>query len=219
MKEQTVQEMQEENELIRRAASAHKDQLALSKLLVKYQPLIMAASHDWQYRELGEEAQAIAQLYFLDAVNTFDTERGVPFAAYVKSHVYGGLKTFWLAELRRRARELKPDGMEDESGSGEENEAGVWDAIFLAAKGISPSGSAEMSGLGRHMDGYEQVDFRSEVEEALRALTQREREVVREIYFRDCPAHAAARKLKLSESRVSRLKNSALVKMRRVMKP
>lgn len=209
-----VQELQDENDLIRRAASAQKDQLALSKLLVKYQPLIMAAVHDWRYKELGEEAQEVAQLYFLDAVNTFDEGRGVPFAAYVKSHVYGGLKTFWLAELRRRARELQPDVLEE---GDEENEAGVWDAIFLAARGLSPSGSAELSGLGRHMDSYQQADFREDVEEALRALTQREREVVREIYFRECPAREAARKLNLSEGRVSKLKKSALGKLRQLL--
>lgn len=215
MEKQTQQELKEENDLIRRAGSAEKDQLALSKLLVKYQPLIMAASHDWRYSELGEEAQEVAQLYFLDAVNTFDPERGAAFGAYVKSHVYGGLRTFWLAELRRRARELRPNALEE--ADGEEQEAGAWDAIFLAAKGLETSGSAEMGGLGRHMDGYEAVDFRDEVEEALRALTQREREVVRELYFRDCPAHAAAKKLHLSEGRVSRLKNSALGKMRKIM--
>ena len=217
MEKQTQQELKEENDLIRRAGSAHKDQLALSKLLVKYQPLIMAASHDWRYSELGEEAQEVAQLYFLDAVNTFDPERGAAFGAYVKSHVYGGLRTYWLAELRRRARELRPDALEGEESGGEEQETGVWDAVFLAAKGIGPSGSAEMGGLGRHMDGYAAVDFRDEVEEALRALTQREREVVRELYFRDCPAHAAAKHLNLSEGRVSRLKNSALAKLRQVM--
>ena len=95
------QDLQDENDLIRRAASA-QDQLALSKLLVKYQPLIMSAAHDWHYRELGEEAQSVAQLYFMDAVNTFDTARGVPFAAYVKTHVHGGLQTFLKAEKRRQ---------------------------------------------------------------------------------------------------------------------
>jgi cell division protease FtsH len=56
-----------------------------------------------------------------------------------------------------------------------------------------------------------------DMEEALRALTQREREVVREIYFRECPAREAARKLNLSEGRVSKLKNSALGKLRQLL--
>lgn len=208
-------EMQEENELIRRAASA-KDQLALSKLLIKYHPLLMAAAHDWHYRELGEEAQEISQLYFMDAVNTFDDTRGVPFAAFVKAKVYGGLNTFLKAEKRRREREIRPDSMGEQEGE-EAPETTPWDAVFLASRGNTPSGSADMSGLGEHIDSYEQAELRQEVEEALRNLNQREREVVREIYFRECPAYAAARKLQLSPSRISRIKQSALKKMRTFM--
>ena len=189
------QDLQDENDLIRRAASA-QDQLALSKLLVKYQPLIMSAAHDWHYRELGEEAQSVAQLYFMDAVNTFDTARGVPFK-------------------RRQQREVQPDGMAGHEG--EEDAPAPWDAVFLASRGNTPSGSAELGGLGEHMDSYEQAELRQEVEEALRNLTQRERDVVREIYFRDCPAYAAAQKLRLSPGRVSRIRQSALRKMRGFM--
>ena len=208
------QDLQDENDLIRRAASA-QDQLALSKLLVKYQPLIMSAAHDWHYMELGEEAQSVAQLYFMDAVNTFDTARGVPFAAYVKNHVHGGLQTFLKAEKRRQQREVQPDGMAEHEG--EEDAPAPWDAVFLASRGTTPSGSAELGGLGEHMDSYEQAELRQEVEEALRNLTQRERDVVREIYFRDCPAYAAAQKLRLSPGRVSRIRQSALRKMRGFM--
>lgn len=208
------QDLQDENDLIRRAASA-QDQLALSKLLVKYQPLIMSAAHDWHYLELGEEAQSVAQLYFMDAVNTFDTARGVPFAAYVKKHVHGGLQTFLKAEKRRQQREVQPDGMAEHEG--EEDAPAPWDAVFLASRGNTPSGSAELGGLGEHMDSYEQAELRQEVEEALRNLTQRERDVVREIYFRDCPAYAAAQKLRLSPGRVSRIRQSALRKMRGFM--
>ena len=178
----------------------------------------MAASHDWRYRELGEEAQEVAQLYFMDAVNNFEAERGVPFAAYVKVRVYGGLSTFLQAERRRREREVRPDGMGEGEGE-EESGPAPWDAVFLASRGHTPSGSAEMGGLGEHMDSYEQAELRQEVEEALRNLTQRERDVVREIYFRDCPAYAAAQKLRLSPGRVSKIKHSALAKMRKIMRP
>jgi DNA-directed RNA polymerase specialized sigma subunit len=40
---------------------------------------------------------------------------------------------------------------------------------------------------------------------------------VREIYFRDCTAYTAAQKLRLSPGRVSKIRQSALRKMRGFM--
>ena len=215
----TEMSKEEENELVRRAAG-EKDQLALSKLLVKYHPLFMKVTHDRKYALLGEEAQEIAQLYFLEAVNTFEASRGVPFAAYLKLKIEWGLRDFLAGALEKKRREKDTDGTLDGLGERSEREGdglSVWDAAFLKGRENLSSGSAEMGGLGTRMDSFQQVDMRDALARAMASLPPGERTVVEKIYFKDCPAKEVALQLGLSASRISHLKNAALKKLRGFM--
>ena len=215
---------EEENELVRRSAE-EKDQVALSRLLIKYHPLFMRVAHDSKYGILGEDVQEIAQLYFLEAVNTFDPEKGVPFAAYLKMQIEWGLNKYLRAAYEKEKHEEEMDGRADLSRSGdrEGEQVDIWDALFLQGGETTSASSAEMGGLGQHMDSFEQVEFRESLARAdalargMEALKHGERRIVEEIYFQDRPANEVALCLGLSKSRISHMKNTALKKLRKFM--
>lgn len=214
-----VMDIQEENELVRKAAE-EKDQLALSRLLVKYHPLFMRVTHDRKYSLLGEDVQEIAQLYFLEAVNTFEAGRGVPFAAYLKRRVEWGLDDFMkgaaAAACEVQAESLREKGKE--GGSREGESVDIWDALFLKGGECISSGSADMGGLSGRTDSYEQVELKDSVHRAMESLSENERLVLEGIYILDMPAQKVAASLGLSPSRVSHLKESALKKLREQLK-
>ena len=209
---------EEENELVRKSAE-EKDQVALSRLLIKYHPLFMRVAHDSKYGILGEDVQEIAQLYFLEAVNTFDPEKGVPFAAYLKLQIEWGLKKYLSAAYEKDTHEKEMDGRADLSRSGdrEGEQVDIWDALFLQGGETTSGSSAEMGGLGQHMDSFEQVDFADALARGMETLQPRERKIVEEIYFQDRPANEVALRLGLSKSRISHMKNTALKKLRNFM--
>lgn len=207
---------EEENELVRRAAG-EKDQRALARLLVKYHPLFMRVVHDTQYKILGDDVQALAQLFFLEAVNTFEAGRGVPFAAYLKNLLAWRLGDFVKGAVLREKNEVRTDGLLAPAGEGGEGEpVSIWDAIFLGG-GENQSPSAELGGLGRHMDGYERIEFEDSLQRALGELSDRERQVVTGIYLQDRSAREVAEKLGLSPSRVSHIRERALGKLRALL--
>lgn len=209
---------EEENELVRKSAE-EKDQVALSRLLIKYHPLFMRVVHDSKYGILGEDVQEIAQLYFLEAVNTFDPEKGVPFAAYLKLQIEWGLKKYLSAAYEKDMHEKEMDGRADLSRSGdrEGEQVDIWDALFLQGGETTSASSAEMGGLGQHMDSFEQVEFRESLARAMGELSDRERRIVEGIYVLELPAKKVAASLGLSPSRVSHLKESALGKLRQML--
>lgn len=209
---------EEENELVRKSAE-EKDQVALSRLLIKYHPLFMRVAHDKKYGLLGEDVQEIAQLYFLEAVNTFAPEKGVPFAAYLKMQLEWGLGKFLKAASKKAQHERETDGRADLSRNGdtEGEQADIWDSLFLRGGETTSGSSAEMGGLGERMDAFEQVEVRESLKKAMGELSDRERQVIEGIYVLELPAKRVAEYLRLSPSRISHLKDSALGKLKQLL--
>jgi len=186
---------EEERREVARAAGG--DQMALAQLLIRYQPLIQGATHARRFAFLGEDAHQAAQLYFMDAVETYDPARG-HFAPYARLRVYGGLSDFARAELRRRRREVQ---VRPEPG-----EADPWERIFLEA--------------GRCEEGeYERAELWEVLGRAMMGLEERERHVLAEIFFRDRRACEVARELGMSPQLVSYVKSRALKKLREALSP
>lgn len=206
---QSEEELEAERQRV--AAAAAGDQQALAELVTQYAPLLRGeAGRNW-LPYLSEDLQGIAQLYFLDAVKTFDPARGVPFAAYLKRKIHGGISTFAAAERRRRRREMKPEDFrpsrreeyrEDSGGS-------VWDAVFEAAAGLEA--------YSLDVDAYARVDVRESLKEAFRHLTDREREILVSVYVSRKSLRETAEHLGLCQQRISQLKKRLLEKLRRAL--
>lgn len=185
---------EEERREVARAAAG--DQRSLAHLLIRYAPLIKGAVRSRRFAFLGEDAQQVAQIYFMDAVETYDAARG-HFAPYARLRVYGGLSDFARAELRRRSREVH---IEEKPG-----EADPWERIYLAA------GEA-------HEDEYSRVELKEALGRAMMELDERERHVIAEIFFRDRKARDVAEELGISPQLISHIKSRALKKLRAALK-
>ena len=207
--QQTAEELEAERQRV--AAAAAGDQQALAELLVQYAPLFRAeAGRNW-LPYLSEDLQGMAQLYFLEAVKTYDPKRGVPFAAYLKSKVHGGISTFAAAERRRRQREMKPEDYHPAKGEQAPGaEAGnVWDAVFEAAAGLEA--------YSHDLDTYARVEVRESLKEAFKHLTDREREILVSVYVSRKSLRETAEHLGLCQQRISQLKKRLLEKLRRAL--
>lgn len=191
---------EEEQRLIRLAAGG--DQEAFARLVAQYAPLVLAEAHRNRLPYLAEEAHAVAQLYFLEAVKRYEPERGVPFAAFARSCVHGGVSTFAAAEKRRREREFRPDdcGAADEDGCGS-----VWDAIYEAAGGLAGP------------DAYARVDLRETLRLAMENLTPNEREVLVCIYVQQRTLQQTADRLGVALLTVKRWKKRLLERLRQAL--
>jgi len=195
--------LEEEQALVRAAAGGDRQALAL--LVARYAPLVLAAAHRNRLPYLAEEAHSVAQLYFLEAVKRYEPERGVPFGAFAKGVVHGGISTFAAAEKRRRERELRPEDYAATEGSRGEG-GSVWDAIFEAADSLGFSQGGQ--------DVYARVELRETIRQAMADLTCNEREVLVSVYVQQRTLQETADRLGVALLTVKRLKKRLLEKLR-----
>lgn len=193
---------EEEQKLVKLAARG--DSQALAGLVARYAPLVLAEAHRNRLPYLTEEAHSVAQLYFLEAVRRYEPERGVPFGAFAKSIVHGGISTFAAAEKRRRERELRPDDYASGEGRGEPS-GSVWDAIYEAAGGPFP-------------DAYAQVELRETLRLAMENLSSGEREVLVCVYVQQRTLQETADRLGVALLTVKRWKKRLLEKLREALR-
>ena len=157
--------MEEEAELLQRAANGDKE--AGERIRIQYWPLVLRASHQLHLETLREEAESVAALSLVEAMNSYDAGTGVPFAAYAKTKVFGDVRSFFRRERIRWNREIVP--FDTEEGDS------FWDRF---------------EDPGRELEGLE---LKSVLEEELSKLTPRDREMVEEclIYGRKTQAELA----------------------------
>lgn len=100
----------EERQLVALAQAG--DGAAMERMVVQYLPLARAAGGQRYARSIAEDATAAAMEELVRSVLAFDTERGVPFAAFAKVRVYGAVShlfrkasTHWERECVSEAAE------------------------------------------------------------------------------------------------------------------
>ena len=126
---------------------------------------------------------------FVRAVRDYDAAQGVPFAGFAKARVYGNLRTLARRVIRTWQREATVDDRREE---------GFWDSI-------------EDEDAARALTRLER---RSMLAAALRALSERERDVITRLYFQNETQKTAAAALGLTQQAVAAIKKRALKKMK-----
>ena len=125
----------------------------------------------------------------IDERLVLDAALGIPFAAFAKARVYGDLRTLARRVIRTWQREATVDDRREE---------GFWELI-------------EDESAAAALTRYER---QATLAAAMRALTERERAVIRLLYFNEATQTAAAAELGVSQQAVAAIKKRAIGKMR-----
>lgn len=177
---------EEEMELLKRAAKGDKE--AGERIRLQYWPLVLRAAHQPHLATLREEAESVAALSLVEAMNFYDPEAGVPFAAYAKNKIFGDVRTYFRRESAKWNREIVP--FETDEGDS------FW-AQFPDSD-----------------DGIKALELESVMDDALSRLTPLERELVEEclIYGRKTQTELAIRD-KVSFQSITRRRKKAIKKL------
>ena len=162
---------------------------SMMRLLTQYEPLLRRAAGQAHFRTIHDDALAEACVSFVRAVRDYDAAQGVPFAGFAKARVYGNLRTLARRVIRTWQREATVDDRREE---------GFWDSI-------------EDEDAARALTRLER---RSMLAAALRALSERERDVITRLYFQNETQKTAAAALGLTQQAVAAIKKRALKKMK-----
>ncbi len=180
-----------ENAWIRRAAVG--DRGAQERLLAQYEGLIVKESRQPYLRAaLAADAPSIAQLAFLEAIRDFDASRGVHFAAFAASRIHAALYNAFRRARKLWERETHPDQNAD-AGS-------FWERY---------------SGAADRADAEDERTCRRIVlQQAIATLSEREKKILRLLYFEDMKVTALAELLHVTHQAVSFAKKKILRKLR-----
>ncbi len=183
--------LSEENALLQAAKAG--DAAAQTALFEQYEPLLQSAARAPYLRrtDLSDEAGSIARLAFWEAIQDFDASKGIPFAAFAASKVKYALYSAFRRARRGWERELHPDQSE--------NADSFWDACTRDDATSSPE---------------ESVTRRLALENAMRILSDREKTILRLIFFEEAPLQAIAKKFQVTRQAISKAKKSILKKLR-----
>lgn len=186
-----IRELAEENALLKGAKAG--DAAAQTALFEQYAPLLESAARAAYLRrtDLSDEAGSIARLAFWEAIQDFDESRGIPFAAFAASRVKYALYNAFRRARRGWERELHPDQSEDAES--------FWDACTKGDAASSPE---------------ETITRRLALENAMHILSDREKTILRLIFFEEAPLRAIAEKFQVTRQAISKAKKSILKKLR-----
>lgn len=143
----------------------------------------------------------------IDAVDRFDPSRGVPFEAFARVRVRGAI----LDELRRLDGRGRLFWRRMREGVIDEDEA---------ADALSLDRLVEIGGEPAGLDASVQIleqDLWDDVGYAVRALPQRERDVIRRYYGASLTLREIGHELGVSEARVCQLHARAIAQLRRML--
>ena len=178
--------LDEERALI--AAAQAGDSAAMMRLVTQYEPLVRRAAGQAHFRTIRDDALAEGCVSLVRAVRDYDAATGVPFAGFLKARVYGDLRTLARRVIRTWQREATVDDRREE---------GFWDKIS------DESAARDLTRLERA----------SMLTVAMRALNERERQVIEALYFHERTQAATAAELGIRQQTVAAIKKRALAKM------
>lgn len=178
--------LNEERALI--AAAQAGDSTAMMRLVTQYEPLVRRAAGQAHFRTIRDDALAEGCVSLVRAVRDYDASTGVPFAGFLKARVYGDLRTLARRVIRTWQREATVDDRREE---------GFWDFI-------------EDEHAARDLTRLERASM---LTVAMRALNERERQVIEALYFHERTQTATAAELGIRQQTVAAIKKRALAKM------
>lgn len=226
-----------ENELNLWQRYAQQDEAARKELILLYLPLAdllarriaRAAGARW------EDLRQDAVIGLIKAVARFDPAQGVPFSAFAKYYIRGAIfdspeLTRDLArrqeEVYRKVRQTEAalaqalqrtptiEEVAERAGLTVEQIRSALDARGIAFAGALPVGEDMPAWMRVEVPTPERALF---LMEALARLSEREQEIIRLFYWEDQPREEIARQLGLTVSNVTKIRQRALGRLRRLL--
>lgn len=176
-------------------AATQGDSEALCHLFDAYAGLLHKAARQPHLACFFEDALAEARLSFLEAVQSYDQSRGVPFPGFAKARVYGDLRTLFKRERRRWQRELLPLAQNREDGDDD-----TFPDTLVASS-----------------DEHEQLILRETLRTAMAALPKRQQQLLHMLFFEEKTQKEAAARLGISQQAAAAMKMRALKQLRRIL--
>jgi len=220
---------------LQRAYHDTRNLRARERLIEAYLPLVRALAQRFAHRgERLEDLVQVGSIGLIKAVDRFDPERGVGFAAFAAPNIVGEIKR----HLRDRAALIRVPRRHQEAGARVRDlrrelgnrlgrdpsslelaaAAHLDDAeLAEAAQGAharAPLSLSEAAPALSAEDPYRTSEDRIAVSAGLRRLHRSEQEVVRYRYFDDLSQGEIAARLGISQTQTSRLLASGLAKLR-----
>jgi RNA polymerase sigma-B factor len=218
---------------LQRAYHDNRNLHARERLIEAYLPLVRALAQRFTHRgERLEDLVQVGSIGLIKAVDRFEPDRGVGFAAFAAPNIVGEIKRHLRdratlirvprrhqeagARLRAMQRELR-NRLGRDPTSLELAAAAHPDELELAEADQGARSPLPLSEAGPTVsaeDPYRTSEDRIAVSAGLRRLHRREREVVRYRYFADMSQAEIAARLGISQTQTSRLLASGLAKLR-----
>jgi RNA polymerase sigma-B factor len=203
-----------------------------------------AAQHYARPREPFDDLLQIASIGLLKAIDRYDPQLGTAFASYAIPTMHGDLRRHFrdrswavrpprdLQELALRVERVATEllttlgraptvqqlaehtGLSIEAVLEARQALCAHTAASLSAPSSDGDGPDVAARLGEVDRGYDDVEHRATLEELMRCLTRREREIVRLRLQEDLTQLEIGRRLGLSQMHVSRLLRASLAKLR-----
>lgn len=220
------------------------DASARDRIALRYQPLATYLAKRFSGRgEAFEDLVQIANIGLMNAIDRFDTERGVRFSTYAAATIVGELKRHfrdrrWSLRVPRRLQDIAvritqtlpgltqslgrsptvPElaralGVADE----EVIEAMEASYAYSASSLDTPSrddGTTPMQTLGEHDDRFEATDMWVSLAPAIRTLSERNRRILYLRFFRGMKQTEIAAEVGISQMQVSRVLSQTLERLR-----
>lgn len=227
--------------LARRLISAFRsgDAAAREQLIEHCLPLVQMLAR--RYANRGEQLEDLVQvgtLGLLAAIDRFDLDRDVEFTGFAIPTIVGEIKNHLRdrtspVHLPRRVHELGPSVQRRElelsarlarpASAAElaldmglpENDVDDVLAARRARTPLSIADHTQLAGNGKEADVCEEIDERLVVAASMRALTRRDRCILRLRFVDELTQAEIAELLGLSQTHVSRLIRDALAQLRR----
>jgi RNA polymerase sporulation-specific sigma factor len=167
------------------------DREAADQLLSLVRPMVLKTA--WLFSNDSHSREDNIQEGFfivLESIKSYDTRRGIPYLAYLKSALYYGI--YRSVKKRLKCFHLLAEG----------------DAVM---EGIGDSGpSTEELAL--------QWEEREELYNALETLTLRQKKVIMDIYMKNMSIKNISREMGISYIGVIKLRDRALERLRKILK-
>lgn len=169
---------------------------AFHEVCRRFEGLVKRQAYKSHLRSLGEDALAEGWLAVAEAVKSYDRKTGVPFAGYVESKVKYALWNLFKRERRRWRHEIPVNEGEDENSPG---------GFRLDLQPGSANIEVEI----------ELMELGQQLEAAIKALPERQRQALVLTMFGDNKLAEAAVGLGITAQGVHNLRQRALTRLKR----
>lgn len=185
----------EEEARLWNACKHKRDESARARLIQSYQPLVFKQAMPYRTSEYIMDIIQEGTVGLIEAVESFDPERGVAFSLFAVHRIRGRMKDF-----------LKKEGASDIACiDGMTDEAGIPARERIVDPGALPEEQAENHVLAERL------------REAMARLPQKERIVLEEVYLSGGEVGGVADELHLSASHIYRLQKTGIRRIRGMM--